>query len=362
MSTFGFGKQKFCKCFGILAVLEERKLSVAVIDTSLNFVRVVTAVAAIVAKNDHRAFFCKYGNAVQRSYCRDYTSALSYTVDIACKEVCPHAIGEPYLGFGKTVFLALLGNGGNQQALTEEVFIFIFVAFGRVGILIIQRLAKGQSLLVCQIIAGVKERDHAMPQHQRFFSQLANSVFVSPRLLGKDRGVGAVHTVDWIEYAKLQKAQIKLVVLHAEMMTADIVAPPRVADITCRCGEVWHQAKCFPRDRGIPRKADGVAVRADPRVTGYDQRMCVILSVIKIVVVVECPEGVQTVHCRFCALLPVDPPKINAVALIGVMKHTEIFRYEFFIRDIKFNHFFGGRIYPHCLCHFMIHILVIADA
>jgi len=120
--------------------------SVAMIDASLDFTRIVTTVAVIVAQHHNRSFFGKYRYAVQGSYCVNHASTRSYSVDFTRKEISPHTLWKPDCNLGKTVLLAVIGYGSDQKSLPKDVFVFERITFGRVGVLIVQRLAKSKSL------------------------------------------------------------------------------------------------------------------------------------------------------------------------------------------------------------------------
>ena len=63
--------------------------------------------------------------------------------------------------------------------------------------------------------------------------------------------------------------------------------------------------------------------------------------------VVEDPQRVQTFLTRDTALLPINPPKIDAISL-QIMMHIEIGANEVRIRQIKLHRFFAGWVNSHC--------------
>ena len=76
-----------------------------------------------------------------------------------------------------------------------------------------------------------------------------------------------VQSVDRTEYTELNMTHEQLVILFSHHVSADIVAPPSIADIARRKREIRQISKRIPRDIGIARKAERIAVRTDSRIT-----------------------------------------------------------------------------------------------
>lgn len=73
-------------------------------------------------------------------------------------------------------------HGSDKYALTEHVLIFVAVAFGTVGVLIVHRLTKGKTLCMRAVVAGIEEGDHSVAQNEHTLGYLSNAVLVCPRL------------------------------------------------------------------------------------------------------------------------------------------------------------------------------------
>ena len=69
---------------------------------------------------------------------------------------------------------------------------------------------------------------------------------------------------DGRKHAELHPAHIQLVAVFAEMMPADVVAPPGVAAVRRCRGKVRLEAQDAPIHCRITRKAERIAMRADP--------------------------------------------------------------------------------------------------
>ena len=149
------------------------------------------------------------------------------------------------------------------------------------------------------------------------------------------------------EFTELYPADIKLIVPGAELMTADVMTPPCIADIGCVCGEIRLEIKALPADYCIARKAERIAVRADLGKAGKYERPLVFCGKVKRVVMVKSPKGIKTFNFGFPFLLPVYPPEVNAVIFIRLMQKAEIALNEFRVGDIKRNTLFCFRINTH---------------
>ena len=163
-----------------------------------------------------------------------------------------------------------------------------------------------------------------MPQAQKFLRDQAAAVGIKPRLFGHNGVACGMQTVYGIKHAELQKAHVQFFVLRAVVVPADIVAPPRIADVACRRRKVRKIAKRFPSDRGIPRKTERIPMRARAAIAGKDQTDVMTCGVIQIVIMVEQPKRVQPLQFGRFPLLPIDPPKSDAVFFVRSMQNFEV--------------------------------------
>ena len=74
-------------------------------------------------------------------------------------------------------------------------------------------------------------------------------------------------------------------------------------------------------------------------------------------IVIQSPEGIKTGNGGFCALLPVNPPEIDAHFFVGVMKNFKVVFGKFPVRNIKFDGLFFVGILSHCPAHILVLIL-----
>ena len=171
-----------------------------------------------------------------------------------------------------------------------------------------------------------------------------------------------MQAVDRAEHAELQPAQVQLLVTQAAMVAADVVAPPAVAHIGRRRGEIGHIVQKFPVHVRIAAEADRIAVRADTRIARQDQPISPALHAVKIVIVVQRPQGIQPRERGGLALLPVDPPEIDPLVLQRMVQQLQICVHEAWICNLKRHNLFFRRVQPHALGHGAVGPFVPADA
>ncbi len=132
------------------------------------------------------------------------------------------------------------------------------------------------------------------------------------------RRVIGENTPNWVQRT------VELVVLVAEEVPADVVAPPAVADVARGRGEVRLEVQRRPRDHGVAGEADRVAVAADPGVAGERQGPLAVSPGVQEVVVVEQPERIEPGNAGDPALLPVEPPEVDALGLARMVQLLEV--------------------------------------
>ena len=187
-------------------------------------------------------------------------------------------------------------------------------------------------------------------------------------------------------------------------MTANIVTPPSVADIRRGSSEIRLELQGFPRNNGVSREANRVAVRTRasipregerPTVVAFrathvtfgllDMHFMLIASArlgalfafavliyiafgrsrvapgIQVVQVVEHPQRVESRLTGHTALLPVEPPEVNAFGF-HTMMHVEVGAYEIRIRQVEFHRLFGCGIDADTFGHRLIVVFERAHA
>ena len=153
-----------------------------------------------------------------------------------------------------------------------------------------------------------------MAQAHEILHHRAGAHAVGPRLLAHERAGRGVQAHDRREHAKLPPARSQLIVMHAQHMPADIMAPPAIANVGGSGGEIRLKGQRIPSDVRIARKADRIAVAAWPAITGKGHSRLILPQGVKIARMVE---GEQRIHARLggaALLLPVNPPEIHALA------------------------------------------------
>ena len=179
----------------------------------------------------------------------------------------------------------------------------------------------------------------------------------------------------------------------ATHVTANIVTPPSVADIRRGSSEIRLELQGFPRNNGVSREANRVAVRTRasipregerPTVVAFhtahvafglpDMHFMLIASArlgalfafavlpcvafgrsrvapgIQVVQMVEHPQRVESRLTGHTALLPVEPPEVNTFGF-HTMMHVEVGAYEIRISQVEFHRLFGCGIDADALGH-----------
>src|SRR6478735_2805569 len=85
----------------------------------------------------------------------------------------------------------------------------------------------------------------------------------------------------------------QLVVLAAEHVAADVVAPPAVTDVRGGRGEVRLEVQGCPRHQRITGETDRIAVAARSCVPGERQGPLAVSGIVKEVEVVEHPQWID---------------------------------------------------------------------
>ena len=115
-------------------------------------------------------------------------------------------------------------------------------------------------------------------------------------------------------------------------MPSDVVSPIAVAHIGCGRGEIWQIAEHLPRSQTVSGEADLVAVAADASPAMVDHRATCIYSLISRLTHHIVEEGVVQPErvveswniLAELPLLPVEPPKIDSLALERAYHGIEI--------------------------------------
>ena len=196
-----------------------------------------------------------------------------------------------------------------------------------------------------------------MAEAQRVAHRGARLRGVQPRLLDQEPVARRVQPQDRREEAELDPARGQLVVAHAEDVAADVVAPPAVADVRGRRGELRLEVERRPRDVRVAGEADRVAVAARAGVAGEGQRAPALAPGVEVVEVVEHPQRVDALDARVLALLPVEPPEVHALRLERVVHDLEVGVEERRVGDVEGDRLVALGIAPERLGHLRVGVL-----
>ena len=234
---------------------------------------------------------------------------------------------------------------------------------------------RGDALCVGAARPGVQVGHEAVAQPQVGLHGGAGVAAVAPRLLGVEHRARRVEAVDGGEAAELDPAGRHLVVPDPEHVPADVVGPPVVADIGGCRGELGLEAQGVPGGDGVPGEADGRAVAGGVGETGEgDGAAAVALHPaarpgagalapgVQVVDVVEHPQRVQARDIGVAALLPVQPPEVDAVVLQRVVGELQVGVGEVLVTDVEGDGLARGRVPAEPAHHGGVGGLVAADA
>ena len=249
---------------------------------------------------------------------------------LAAEEVEPLALRQPQrlvaqagLGVGRA------GEGRGQQLAAEPVCLPAGIGIRLLGVGVIERRDQRQGGGVIAPGHAVNIRDQRMAQAQGGAGGALGGRAAPPGAALVIGVVGAVHAQDGAEDAVLDPARVQLIVFDAAHVPADIVAPPAVAHVGSRGSEARLEVQRLPADHRIARKADRVAMVAQPAPAGEDEGAAFAIppKVVE-VQVVEPPQRVQAGQRRPRALLPIQPPEIYPLRLQRVVQQLEVGAHE----------------------------------
>ena len=179
------------------------------------------------------------------------------------------------------------------------------------------------------MIHGIEIRDHAVTQAQKIFRHVAHIRTIAPRLAHIELIDGAVQTADRRKGSPLHPASIQLIILNTLHVTADIMAPPCIADIIRSRGEIRLEIQRLPRNVGVSGEAHGIPMGAGARIAREGQRAQTVPGGIHKMEMIQHPQGIQPLHARLLALLPVQPPEVHALLLHGMQHILKVVVHEF---------------------------------
>src|SRR5712692_4961338 len=160
---------------------------------------------------------------------------------------------------------------------------------------------------------------------------------------------------NWAEYSELNPSGVEFRGNDSRHMASDVVAPISITDICCRCSEIRLKGERFPYRNCIPRKSYLVPMISQPSPAVKKEWARPVLPLhIGEVNIVQPPRWCYSGDLRCPPLLPVQPPKINALSFERPENDIQVVRCEFFINDVKWHIRFAGRVEPHCSCHFWV--------
>ena len=250
----------------------------------------------------------------------------------------------------------------NDHLASEIVLVFYLISFCFFRVLIVHRQHERQSVFIASVVHRIQIRHHPVTLPERFPHRKLRILFKPPRLLAVKFAGRAVQPQNRRICPKLRPPRSHLVVFIPKHMPADIVAPPAISDIGRGRCKVRLKIQRIPGHQRIPGKSSRIAVASWPCVSGKRQRALSIPPVVQIVKMVQYPQRVKPFDLAVAALLPVNPPKIDAFFFSWMVQIFKICFQIFRIGKVAEHWIFVFIIYPHRLCHILIHFLICLHA
>ena len=251
---------------------------------------------------------------VQRESPLDGTSSVEHRSGLP---LIPFPLGEPDL-HGRIALLARRGDRRYEDVVAEEVLVAEGIGFRGLGPLVVHRPAERNPLVVGLAGHGVDigcERITLADGAAQDVGMLRGEV---PDLLFQSGALGRVGAHDGAQGAELHPADVKFGVdAVGHVVSSDVVAPISVEDVRGSGVEVGLEVERSPRDGGVARKSDLIAVVAQPAPAVVEHRahIAALLHVAE-KYVVEPPCVAQPLDGGVGGLLlPVEPPEIHPVTL-----------------------------------------------
>ncbi len=313
-------------------------------------------ISAVYSERYNRTLFCKNG------YCALITEKLyahRAVINAIIENIGISALGYPCVcARKKCFFVPRFSNRCDNKLRTEIIFVFAFVCFRTIWVFIIHRFANCPAVRARSVIHCIEIRQQPVAKPHKFRSNGFNALWVLPRLLAHKLVWGWMKAHYRWKNTKLNPSEIQLIVLFAEAVTAYVMAPPCITDIGCGWGKVRLKIKRSPPLVSISRKAERIAVRACARKPWkYERTPLAVSCNIHWMIVVECPKRVKSRNVGLVALLPVNPPKVNAHVLKRLVDYLEICLDIFFVGYVKLVLLFILWVVTHKSCKLIITVL-----
>lgn len=130
------------------------------------------------------------------------------------------------------------------------------------------------------------------------------------------------------------------------------MTPLTVADIAGRSRKFWLECQTVPGhvrvllinicnksrvSKAHTRESDWISMASWTSISGKGKASVALSARVHPMVMVQDPQGIHTFRLRVGSLLPIQPPKVNALILQGMVKLLEILGEEFLVGAFKRN-------------------------
>ena len=183
-----------------------------------------------------------------------------------------------------------------------------------------------------------------------------------------------MQAVNGREHTQLQPPHLHFIIPITRLMTANIMTPCGVANVGRSCREIGLEIQGFPGHIGITGEAHRIPLAAGTGISREEHGTLSVPGNVQNMQMIQHPQGVKSLSGILiltgliglvnppviCSLLPIHPPKIHTICLIGMMQYIKVMGHKFLGQHIERNPLAAFGIDTAFGSHFLIHILMSA--
>ena len=252
---------------GLIVVLIEQKASVrSSINTNPQGIRVLHSLDSrdLPGKRYNPPGPCQHGNTLQGPIHHQGPPSL---IDHSCINIIPDPFWQPYSHRSHIqTFYPGCSNRRRYQLTAKKILISCLISPILLRTLIIHRADHRQIFPVIPIIHGIQIRNHPVPLPQGLPHDLSCLPLKPPGFLAVKLAFCAVKAHNRRINPKLGPSCRQFIILIALHMSADVMAPPAIADIGCHSRKMRLKIKGFPCRNRVPGKSHRIAVASGTRI------------------------------------------------------------------------------------------------
>ena len=200
-----------------------------------------------------------------------------------------------------------------------------------------------------------------MAQAQIFFHHTLRNLIEIPRFFSVKWIVGTVKAINRREYTKLYPSCHQFIITHTHHMSANIVAPPSITDVTGCAGKIRLEVQAVPGNNSVTGKSHRIPMTSHTGISGKCQRSAAFPAAVQIMIMIQHPKRIKPRNFCHSTLLPVQPPEVYTFLFQRMMKILQINLHKMRIRRIKLYRNLAFRVNSHLLCHTFVWLFICTD-